>query len=298
MNPAARLSVRLITAAVSRSAPGSTRLIATTATFTPFHVQLQASRSLGTPQRRWKSKKSSAQYIDESAAEDDDVPVIKTKGKGGGKGKGAAKEGDYKTSTRNQDLPDEKFNMDTISANMKRAVERCRTTTSHLVGSFGRADPSLLNSIKVEPKDGGKHSLQEVATIGVRDGMLIVTAFDPDYVKAIQQAIYSANLGLSPQASTNADEANVVRVAVPKPTAETRQNMFKEITKICENARVSIRTARHLAMKQIKADIEQRIVSKTEGDKEGKKVDVETKKFSAEVDQLLAKLKTTLLSPK
>lgn len=294
MTMALRAGSRLIAAAVSISGPALTRNIATSSTFVPAtQLQLQTL-----PQRRWKSKRSSAQYIDENAAEDDDVPVIKTKGKGGGKGKAAAKEGDYKTSTRNQELPDEKFNMDTIVANMKRAVERCRATTSQLVGSFGRADPSLLNSIKVEPKEGGKHPLQEYATLGVRDGMLIITAFDPDYVKAIQHAIYSANLGLTPQSSSNADETNIIRVAVPKPTAESRQDMFKEITKICENARVSIRTARQQGLKQIKADIDTKVVGKNEGEKESKTVEAETKKYTTEVDQLLAKIKTNLLSPK
>lgn len=273
-----------------------------------------SSRSLMmTMQVRFKSKRSSAQYIDPHAADADDVPVMKTKGKGSKANRGAqstsrgarSKRGDdeqpadaeYKTSTRNQDLPDEAFDFDAISSHMSRAVERCRSTTSTLVGSFGRADPALLDSIKVEySNDGSKslHPLREFATVGVRDGSLLVTAFDADMVKHIERAIYTSNLNLTPQTQTGED--NVLRVAVPQPTTESRQAMVKDLTRICENARVSIRDARHKAQKQIKSDIDRKVVGKNEGEKESKKVEAETKKWSTQVDQLFEKMKATLLS--
>lgn len=265
-------------------------------------------------QRRYKSKRSSAQYIDPHAAEDDDVPVMKTKGKGGKANRGGqsrSKRGDddapsdaeYKTSTRNQDLPEEAFDFGTITQNMTRAVERCRTTASTLVGSFGRADPALLDNVKVEyPGTGSSsrslHPLREFATVGVRDGALIVTAFDADMVKHIERAIYAADLGLTPQtqAHTNPGDENVLRVAVPQPTTESRQAMVKDLTRICEHARVSIRDARHRALKQIKSDIDRKVVGKNEGDKESKKLEAETKKIGAQVDQLFEKMKQSLLA--
>ncbi|SNX81389.1 uncharacterized protein MEPE_00094 [Melanopsichium pennsylvanicum] len=270
-------------------------------------------------QRRNKSKRSSAQYIDPNAADDDDVPVMKTKGKGSKSNRGStssprgakSKRGDaeqhseseFKTLTRNQDLPDEAFDFTAISSHMSRAVERCKSTTSTLVGSVGRADPSLLDSIKVEfPGTGTSskslHPLREFATVGVRDGALMVTAYDADMVKHIERAIYSANLGLTPQtqASQNPGDENIIRVAIPQPTTESRQAMVKDLTKICENARVSIRDARHKAQKQIKSDIDAKVVGKNEGEKETKKVEAETKKWSAEVEKLFEKMKQTLLA--
>ncbi|PWZ02966.1 ribosome recycling factor, partial [Testicularia cyperi] len=266
----------------------TTRLLGSEARSLVFPPTGSVSSAIGA--RRWKSKRSSAQFIDPNAAEDDDVPVMKTKGKGSKNLKGAKSkrgnqdedETEYKTSNRNQELPDEAFDLDSITANMRRAVERCRQTTSTLVGTFGRADPSILDNLRIEGVAGtsGKHPLNEYATVGVRDGMLIVTAYDPDYVKAIEKAIYAADLGLSPQSPTSAEDANVLRVAVPKPTSESRQQMVKDLTKICENARVSIRTARHQGMKQIKSDIDNKVVGKSEGDKETKKLEAETKKIS------------------
>lgn len=250
-------------------------------------------------QRRLRSKRSSAQHIDPSAADADDVPVMKTKGKNSKSSRGAARSSDdYKTTVRNQDLPDEAFDFDAISSHMSRAVERCRTTASTLVNSVGRADPALLDSVKVEfTAEGNKslHPLREFATVGVRDGALMVTAFDADMIKHIERAIYTCGLNLTPQ-STNED--NVLRVAVPQPTTESRHAMVKDLTRICENARVSIRDARHRALKQVKSDIDAKVVGKNEGDKEGKKVEAETKKWSSQVDSLFEKMKATLLAAK
>lgn len=270
---------------------------------TPMMLPRLASGSSTLPsalQVRHKFKRSSAQHIDPRAAEDDDVPVMKTKGKGKNNRSGQA---EYKTSTRNQDLPDEAFDFTAISSHMSRAVERCKATSSTLVGSFGRADPALLDSVKVEyPGTGSQgkslHPLRELATVGVRDGALIVTAFDADMVKHIERAIYSADLGLTPQSAShhNPGDENIIRVAVPQPTTETRQAMVKDLTKICENARVSIRDARHKAQKQIKSDIDRKVVGKNEGEKESKKIEAETKKWATQVDQLFDKMKQTLLA--
>ncbi len=95
-------------------------------------------------------------------------------------------------------------------------------------------------------------------------------------------------------------------------TTELRQAMVKDISRICENARVSIRSARHEAQKQIKADIDNKIVGTSEGKAETKKVrSVEvrpfcseltvvvasqmedaTKKWTTEVDQLFQQMKS------
>lgn len=57
-----------------------------------------------------------------------------------------------------------------------------------------------------------------------------------------------------------------------RPTVESRRDLIKEISKLCENARVSIRSARHVAQKQIKSDIDNKVVGSSEGKQEMKKV--------------------------
>ena len=57
-----------------------------------------------------------------------------------------------------------------------------------------------------------------------------------------------------------------------RPSAETRAELVKEVNKLCENARVSIRSARHSAQKQIKSDEKNKVVGKSEAAGEMKKV--------------------------
>lgn len=205
----------------------------------------------------------------------------------------------YETTTTNAELPGERFEEGSLKENMERAVKRCRETVTRMVGSHGRADPAVLDSVRVtlpssDPPSaptksrleaGESFNIKEFATIGVRDGALIVTCFDPSTVKHVERAIYAADLDLSPQHVTDGEEG-VLRIPVPRPTAETRERLAKEVNKVCENARISIRTARHHAQKQIRSDEKRRVIGKDEGMLEMKRMEDETKRRTAEVDSI------------
>lgn len=81
-----------------------------------------------------------------------------------------------------------------------------------------------------------------------------------------------------------------------RPTADSRTKLLADINRICENARVSIRSARHSAQKQIKKDVDGKVVGKSEGDKEMKKMDEEAKSRQKEVEDLNASMKKKLES--
>ncbi|KAE8212440.1 hypothetical protein CF327_g3930 [Tilletia walkeri] len=251
---------------------------------------------------------------------DDDVPVLNTRGKGakgakskphGSKSKHgshgtreheAAESGDgITTSTRNQNLPGEKFDLDQLSKTMAGAVKRCRETVSGMVGMMGRPDPAILDSVRVpmptgnegskgEPIEKASFPLLELATVGVRDGALWVTCYDPDSVKLVERGIYLAELGLTPQVIQNEEEA-MIKIPIPRPTAETRAKLLKDLSRICEKARVAIRAARHSGQKDLDADQKQKIVGSEEARKESKKLDEETKQHTAAVDKILEEMK-------
>lgn len=114
-------------------------------------------------------------------------------------------------------------------------------------------------------------------------------------LKSVERAIYLADLGLVPQQVGSADEG-MLRIPIPRPTAETRTQLIKDINRICENARVSIRSARHIAQKQIKADINSKVVSDDEGHKEQKNMDEEASKRQKEVEEFYNSLKKKIES--
>lgn len=91
-------------------------------------------------------------------------------------------------------------------------------------------------------------------------------------MKQVERAIYAAQSQLGGLAPQQTNEEGVLRIPVPKPTAETRAQLVKDVNRVCENARVSIRSARHTAQKQIKDDTKRKVVGTSEAQQEMKKV--------------------------
>ncbi len=110
----------------------------------------------------------------------------------------------------------------------------------------GRATPALLDAILVEAY-GSKLSIRELASIGIEDPRTLrVSPYDPSLVKNIEQAVTSANLGLS----VAVDERGV-RVSFPSLTAERRGEMVKIARTKLEEARVSLRNERDMVWNAI-----------------------------------------------
>lgn len=112
----------------------------------------------------------------------------------------------------------------------------------------GRATPTLLDSIQVESY-GARVPLQQVGSVTVEDARTLrITPWDPEGVKAIEKGIIDANLGIS----VNTDEKGL-RVVFPELTSERREQLMRLAKAKLEDARVSLRSARDEAVKDIDA---------------------------------------------
>lgn len=106
----------------------------------------------------------------------------------------------------------------------------------------GKASPALLDQVRVQAY-GSLVSLKQVANVGAPEPqMLLVQPYDPNIAGAIANAIRTADLGLNPSA-----DGGIVRVPIPPLTEERRRDMVKILHRMAEEARVSIRHARHEA---------------------------------------------------
>lgn len=76
-----------------------------------------------------------------------------------------------------------------------------------------------------------------------------------------------------------------------RPTSETRAKLLQDVNRICENCRVSVRSIRHQAQKQIKGDVKSGTIGEDEGFRKLKAVDETAMKSTREVDDLQAGLK-------
>ncbi|BGP45474.1 hypothetical protein JCM10450v2_001293 [Rhodotorula kratochvilovae] len=235
--------------------------------------------------KKTKAKKPAQQDDDDF----DPAPPAKGKGKKGGKGHLLTE--DQLLDTQ---LPGEQFELKRLEADMENAVDRLRVGLKQVVGRVGRVSPALLDNIRVDTPEG-KRPLNEFASVSVKDGKdLLVTCYEEDGVKPVTAAIYASPLNLTPQPAGSTS----IRVPVPKPDWDKRQQLVRDAQALCEKARIAVRQVRTDGQKEIKRDQDSKVVGKEEARAEGKKLDDATKKKTAEVDRIFEEAKRIrLLTP-
>lgn len=110
--------------------------------------------------------------------------------------------------------------------------------------STGRANPSLLDSIKVDVY-GSLQPIKSVASITLEDPKTLrVSPWEKSQIKIIEQAVHVAKLPLSV-----ATDEQGLRIQVPALTEESRQGLVKMVKEKLEQARVKVRNSREEAIK-------------------------------------------------
>ena len=113
----------------------------------------------------------------------------------------------------------------------------------------GRANPNMLDRIMVDYY-GSPTPINQIASILVQEGKtIVIKPFDRNSVKDIEKAINTSDLGLPPQ-----NGGDVIRITVPSLTEETRKGFCKDVDKMAEEAKVTIRNARRDVNEKIKKD--------------------------------------------
>ncbi|QRV82005.1 ribosome-recycling factor [Ceratobasidium sp. AG-Ba] len=161
----------------------------------------------------------------------------------------------------------------------KRELAQMETRVS------GRVMPSLLDPVRVKLKgsEGAGSKLDEVATVGVRDGnVLVITVFDEANLKYVESSIVDAQIpNMIPQRA----DSRTLKIPVPKPTMEARQSVATAAARQAEDAKVKIRTSRESGMKQLKK------MGYDKNSKPATDMQKATDHHTKEIDTALAKLK-------
>ncbi|EHM10176.1 ribosome recycling factor [Thermanaerovibrio velox DSM 12556] len=135
---------------------------------------------------------------------------------------------------------------------IKEMKQKTEKSIEHLRGTLqgirtGRAHPALVEDIKVD-YFGTLTPIKQMATVTVPESrQLVITPWDKTALKAIEKAIQSSSLGVTPK--TDGDS---VRVTLPELTKERRQELSKLVNKYAEEARVAIRNIRRDVLEAFK----------------------------------------------
>ena len=135
--------------------------------------------------------------------------------------------------------------MDTdIKQKMQEAKEWLKKEYSSI--RTGQANPSLLDSVKVESY-GSFMSLNQLGSVGVEDARTLrVSPWDSSQTTAIEKAIRDADLGISV-----VTDSSGLRAIFPELTSERREQLLKLAKSKLEDSRITVRSVRDEVMKQI-----------------------------------------------
>ncbi|KAJ3564742.1 hypothetical protein NP233_g8090 [Leucocoprinus birnbaumii] len=134
------------------------------------------------------------------------------------------------------------------SSSMSTSVEWFRKECQGLeTRASGRVTPAMLSPVRVK-LDDRDHRLEEIATVGVRDGtILLVTLFDEKNMKLVEKALYDSKI---PGVVPHRQDERTIKIPIPKPTVDARKELFNGAKRKAEEIRVHIRKQHQASIKR------------------------------------------------
>ncbi|MBX2988213.1 MAG: ribosome recycling factor [Bdellovibrionaceae bacterium] len=155
----------------------------------------------------------------------------------------------------------------------------------------GRAQVSMLDNIRVNYY-GSLSPLSQVAAISTPDAKsFLIAPWEVSILKEIEQSIVKSDLGMAPM-----NDGKVIRLKVPDLTEERRKDLAKQVKKIAEDSRVSIRMARRDANEEIKKAGKDKVASEDEVKRAETEVQKLTDDYIKKVDQIADEKEKSILT--
>ena len=139
----------------------------------------------------------------------------------------------------------DQFILDDYKKRMQGAID-------NLINNFtgirsGRASTTLVDSIIVDAY-GQNMKIKDLASVSVPEARTIkINVWDANLINSVEKSIVNSSLSLSPMT-----EGQVIRINLPELTAERRTELAKNVKRLSEEAKVSIRNIRQDGMNFIK----------------------------------------------
>jgi ribosome recycling factor len=175
------------------------------------------------------------------------------------------------------------------------AKDRMHKAVDHLKGEFsgvrtGRATPSLVEKLRVDFY-GDQVPLQQLAGFSVPEPrMLVINPYDKSAVKAIEKAIQSSDLGITPN-----NDGSLIRLVFPELTEDRRRDLAKVVRHRAEDARVAVRNVRRESRRDLEDLAKAGDLSDDDVKRAEDQLEKHTKSVVGEIDQLLAHKEAELL---
>ena len=170
-------------------------------------------------------------------------------------------------------------NLNNIEEKMKNSVNAFENKLSEV--RAGRANPAILNKVMISYY-GVPTPINQVAGISVPEArMIVIQPWDTSILKEIEKAILAADIGINPN-----NDGKVIRLNFPELTEERRKDLAKEVRKMTEDARVSVRSVRREGMDMVKDLNKKSEITEDELHSDEDSIQKLTDKYIAEIDKI------------
>ncbi|KAK0493853.1 ribosome recycling factor [Armillaria luteobubalina] len=200
-------------------------------------------------------------------------PPFFTSIRGAGQGRNYAKStsslkpGSGQPLTNPADIAEHEKREEKVKASVEWFRKDCVDASAR---AFGRVTPALVANVRVN-----EQRLEEVPTVGVRDGsMLVVTVFDEENLKHVEAAIYDGKI---PSITPQRQDTRTLRIPVPKPTLDAKSIVVSAAGKKVKDARANVKKGKY-EKRSIELEVSQDLLDK----------------HIAEIDEVLVNMKKTL----
>ena len=158
---------------------------------------------------------------------------------------------------------------------MEKAVAVLKSSLAGI--RTGRANPGLVDSLKVEVY-GSPVPLKQIAAVGAPEpAQILIRPYDPNTTKEIEKAIQAADLGFNPQS-----DGHVIRLNVPPLSTEVRRRMVGRVKELAEEAKVAIRNIRRDGNKAADNAEKKKTLSEDDRDRVKKEIQDLTKQYESQ----------------
>ena len=167
---------------------------------------------------------------------------------------------------------------------------------SHLADDYaairaGRANPAVLDKVMVDYY-GAPTPINQLAAVSVTEARtLMVQPWDASVLRAVEKAIQTSDVGINPQ-----NDGKALRLVFPPLTEDRRKEIVKEVSKMAEETKVSVRNVRKDAVDKVKAKKKDGELTEDDLKKAEKKIQDLTDRFVKEIDKMAEKKQKEVMS--
>ncbi len=167
----------------------------------------------------------------------------------------------------------------------KMAEEKMGKTVSVLNAEYssmraGRANASVLDKIRVDYY-GTPTPINQMAAVAVAEArILTIQPWDTSTLHTIEKAIQASEIGINPQ-----NDGRIIRLVFPQITEERRKELCKDVKKMAEESKVSVRSTRRDCLDKLKKMEKASEITEDDLKNGEKKIQDITDKYIKEIDK-------------